>query len=82
MNKTWNESVRNSLKSASDCNEYFDHDGFQEGSFPIKIPLEFAQRIDKSRPLRSSIVANSSQGTQSSNDFLDSPVSDERAFSS
>ena len=78
MNKTWNESVRNSLKSASDCNEYFDHDGFQEGSFPIKIPLEFAQRINKSDPLDPLLLQILPKETQSSNDFLDSPVSDER----
>ena len=51
MNKTWNESVRSSLKNANDCNEYFDNDRFQDGNFPIKIPLEFAKRIDKTNPL-------------------------------
>ena len=47
MNKTWNESVRSSLKNANDCNEYFNNDRFQDGNFPIKIPLEFAKRVDK-----------------------------------
>ena len=47
MNKTWNESVRSSLKNANDCNEYFNNDRFQDGKFPIKIPLEFAKSIDK-----------------------------------
>ena len=77
MNKTWNESVRSSLKNANDCNEYFDNDRFQDGNFPIKIPLEFAKRIDKTNPLDPLLLQILPKERQSTKGFIDSPVYDE-----
>ena len=66
MNKTWNESVRNSLKNANECNEYFNHDGFKD------------ERIDKSNLLDPLLLQILPKETKSSMGFLDSPVSDEQ----
>ena len=77
MNKTWNESVRSSLKNANDCNEYFNNDRFQDGNFPIKIPLEFAKRIDKNNPLDPLLLQILPKERQSTKGFIDSPVYDE-----
>lgn len=77
MNKTWNESVRGSLKNANDCNDYFDNDRFQDGSFPIKVPIEFAKRIDKSNPLDPLLLQILPEEAQSTKGFIDSPVYDE-----
>ena len=77
MNKTWNESVRSSLKNANDCNEYFNNDRFQDGNFPIKIPLEFAKRIDKTNPLDPLLLQILPKERQSTKGFIDSPVYDE-----
>ena len=78
MNKTWNESVRNSLKSANDCNDYFDDDRFNEGNFLIKVPLEFAERIDKSNPLDPLLLQILPKEVEITKGFMDSPVSDEK----
>jgi len=77
MNKTWNNSVRSSLKSANDCNEYFDNNRFQDSIFPIKVPLEFAKRIDKSNPLDPLLLQILPKEAQSTKGFIDSPVYDE-----
>jgi EF-P beta-lysylation protein EpmB len=78
MNKTWNDSVRNSLKSANQCNVYFGHKRFHEANFPIKVPLEFAERIDKSNPLDPLLLQILPKETETIKGFLDSPVLDEQ----
>jgi EF-P beta-lysylation protein EpmB len=77
MNKSWNESVRSSLKSANECNEYFEGSTFKDFHFPIKIPLEFAERIDKSNPLDPLMLQILPKEVKASEGFFDSPVSDE-----
>jgi EF-P beta-lysylation protein EpmB len=77
MNKSWNESVRLSLKSANECNEYFEGSTFKDFHFPIKIPLEFAERIDKSNPLDPLMLQILPKEVKASEGFFDSPVSDE-----
>ena len=77
MNKSWNESARSSLKSANECNEYFEGSAFKEFHFPIKIPLEFAERIDKSDPLDPLMLQILPKEVRAAEGFFDSPVSDE-----
>ena len=77
MNKSWNESARSSLKSANECNEYFEGSTFKDFHFPIKIPLEFAERIDKSNPLDPLMLQILPKEVKATEGFFDSPVSDE-----
>ena len=50
MNNNWQHNARNTLKGADNCNAFFQSQQFQDQSFPIKIPLEFASLIDKDNP--------------------------------
>jgi EF-P beta-lysylation protein EpmB len=77
MNKSWNDSVRSSLKSARECNEYFGENTFKDFHFPVKIPLEFAERIDKSDPLDPLMLQTLPREVKATEGFFDSPVSDE-----
>lgn len=45
-----NHWQHNSLKDANSCNAFFQSKEFQNQTFPIKIPLEFARLIDKNNP--------------------------------
>ena len=78
MNKTWNESVRASLKSANECNTYFGENKFQDLHFPIKVPLEFVERIDKSNPLDPLLLQILPKENKAIEGFIDSPVADEK----
>ena len=78
MNKSWNDSVRSSLKSARECNEYFGKNTFKDFHFPIKIPLEFAERIDKSDSLDPLMLQILPKEVKATEGFFDSPVSDEK----
>ena len=78
MNKSWNESVRSSLKSASECNKYFGGNTFKDSHFLVKIPLEFAERIDKSDVLDPLMLQILPREVTSTEGFFDSPVSDEK----
>ena len=50
MQSSWQHNARNTLKGASSCNDFFQSDQFEDQHFPIKIPLEFANLIDKNNP--------------------------------
>ena len=50
MQSNWKHNARNTLKGASSCNDFFQSDQFKDQHFPIKIPLEFANLIDKNNP--------------------------------
>ena len=78
MNKSWNESVRSSLKSTNVCNKYFGGNTFKESHFPVKIPLEFAERIDKSDLLDPLMLQILPREVKTTEGFFDSPVSDEK----
>jgi len=78
MNKSWNESVRSSLKSTNECNKYFGGNTFKESHFPVKIPLEFAERIDKSDLLDPLMLQILPREVKTTEGFFDSPVSDEK----
>ncbi|KAA0450053.1 MAG: EF-P beta-lysylation protein EpmB [Candidatus Thioglobus sp.] len=46
----WQHNMKSALKSADSCNKFFKTQQFQEQDFAIKIPLEFANIIDKNNP--------------------------------
>ena len=50
MQSNWQHNTRNTLKGANSCNDFFQSDQFKDQHFPIKIPLEFANLIDKNNP--------------------------------
>ncbi len=78
-NNLWHQNARASLKEANSCNEFFQTDVFENQSFPIKIPLEFANLIDKDNPndplLRQVI---SSKPKLKDSEFSLSPLEDDR----
>lgn len=78
-NNLWHQNARASLKEANSCNEFFQTDVFENQSFPIKIPLEFANLIDKDNPndplLRQVI---SSKSKLKDPEFSLSPLEDDR----
>ena len=78
MNKSWNESVRSSIKNAKECNESFGGNTFTDSHFPIKIPVEFAERIDKSDSLDPLMLQIFPSEVKPTDGFLNSPVSDEK----
>ncbi|MCS5585912.1 MAG: EF-P beta-lysylation protein EpmB [Gammaproteobacteria bacterium] len=50
MQSNWQHDTRSALKGASRCNDFFQSNRFEDQHFPIKIPLEFANLIDKNNP--------------------------------
>jgi L-lysine 2,3-aminomutase len=46
----WNQQARKVLKGAKISNDFFNIEAFEDSNFPIKIPLEYAQLIDKNNP--------------------------------
>jgi len=78
MQINWQHNTRNTLKGASNCNDFFQSDQFEDQHFPIKIPLEFANLIDKNNsedPLLKQVAP--SKNTQSQAEFGLSPLGDE-----
>lgn len=78
MDNNWQHNTRNTLKGADSCNIFFETEQFQDQSFPIKIPLEFANLIDKNNandPLLKQVI---SARTQQQSDFSASPLEDEK----
>ncbi|SFV87629.1 Lysyl-lysine 2,3-aminomutase [hydrothermal vent metagenome] len=73
----WQDNSRKALKGADSCNAFFATQQFQDRAFPIKIPLEFANLIDKNNPndplLKQVVGVNSQQQA----DFSASPLEDE-----
>jgi len=78
MQNNWQHNARNTLKGASRCNDFFQSDQFEDQHFPIKIPLEFANLIDKNNPddplLKQVINAQARLGNS---EFSLSPLDDE-----
>ena len=78
MQNNWQHNARNTLKGASRCNDFFQSDQFEDQHFPIKIPLEFANLIDKNNPedpLLKQVI--NSQTRLGSSEFSLSPLDDE-----
>jgi len=78
MNSTWNKSVRNSIKSADEANHQLDVECFYEGKFPIKIPLEFADKIEAGNPLDPLLLQVLPSTSQAQEGFSVSPLEDEK----
>lgn len=78
MQDNWQHNTRNTLKGASSCNDFFQSDQFEDQHFPIKIPLEFANLIDKNNPNDPLLkqVINTQLGL-SNTEFSLSPLADE-----
>jgi EF-P beta-lysylation protein EpmB len=78
MQNNWQHNARNTLKGARNCNDFFQSDQFKDQHFPIKIPLEFANLIDKNNPedpLLKQVTPSENAQTQSG--FSLSPLGDE-----
>jgi len=78
MQDNWKHNSRNTLKGASSCNDFFQINQFEDQHFPIKIPLEFANLIDKNNPedpLLKQVI--NSQTRLGSSEFSLSPLDDE-----
>ena len=78
MQSNWQHNTRNTLKGANSCNDFFQSDQFKDRHFPIKIPLEFANLIDKNNPddpLLKQVIPFSN--TQNQAEFSLSPLGDE-----
>jgi len=78
MNSTWNQSVRNSIKTADEANRKLHAECFSEGRFPIKIPLEFADKIEVGNPLDPLLLQVLPSTSQAQEGFSDSPLEDEK----
>ncbi|MGE4570232.1 MAG: EF-P beta-lysylation protein EpmB [Gammaproteobacteria bacterium] len=78
MNNTWNQSVRNSIKSANEANHQLHTECFSDEKFPIKIPLEFADRIEAGNPLDPLLLQVLPSTNQVQDGFSDSPLEDEK----
>ena len=71
-------STRNSLKSANEANQHLKTKCFSDTKFPIKIPLEFAEIIEKNNlldPLLLQVLPGHNQTHNPA--FSDSPLEDE-----
>uniref|UniRef100_UPI0034DE2485 KamA family radical SAM protein n=1 Tax=Candidatus Thiodubiliella endoseptemdiera TaxID=2738886 RepID=UPI0034DE2485 len=77
MGNHWQYNTRNTLKGADNCNAFFQVQQFQDQSFPIKIPLEFANLIDKNNPNDPLLKQVISVNTQHQDAFSASPLADE-----
>jgi EF-P beta-lysylation protein EpmB len=78
MQSNWQHNTRNTLKGANSCNDFFQSDQFKDQHFPIKIPLEFANLIDKNNPddpLLKQVIPF--RNTQNQAEFSLSPLGDE-----
>ncbi|WP_066046073.1 KamA family radical SAM protein [Bathymodiolus septemdierum thioautotrophic gill symbiont] len=77
MSNNWQHNTRNTLKGANSCNAFFETQQFQDQSFPIKIPLDFANLIDKNNPNDPLLKQVISVDTQKQIGFSESPLEDE-----
>ena len=73
----WNKQARKVLKGASQSNDFFGTSVFTDKKFPIKIPLEYAQLIDKDNPNDPLLRQVLPQASSKSSDYELSPLSDE-----
>ncbi len=78
MDDNWQYNLRNTLKSADSCNLFFQSQQFQDQSFPIKIPLEFANLINKNDPNDPLLKQVISAPIQAQSGFSISPLDDEK----
>ena len=78
MNNNWQHNARNTLKGVDSCNAFFQSQQFQDQGFPIKIPLEFANLIDKDNPDDPLLKQVASAPIQAQSGFSTEPLEDEK----
>ena len=78
MNNQWQTESRKALKGAKQCNDFFQTQAFSDLSFPIKIPLGFAQCIDKSNPKDPLLRQVLPQQNKAHPDFSQQPLEDDQ----
>lgn len=77
MSRQWQRNIRNSLKNAKQCNEFFNTQAFQTLNFPIKIPLEYAHLIDADNPNDPLLKQVKPDLSIANKNFSPSPLEDE-----
>ena len=73
----WNQQAREVLKGAKISNDFFNSQAFEDASFPIKIPLEYAQLIDKDNPDDPLLKQVMPQASMDRIGFSQAPLNDE-----
>ena len=73
----WNQQARKVLKGAKISNNFFNIEAFEDSNFPIKIPLEYAQLIDKNNPDDPLLKQVMPQASIDLMGFSKSPLNDE-----
>ncbi len=79
MKNNWQHHAKYALKGANQSNDFFKTKAFKDQEFSIKIPLEYAQLIDKNNkndPLLKQVI--SSKALSESDHFSLSPLEDEK----
>jgi L-lysine 2,3-aminomutase len=77
MNNQWSQQAREVLKGANQSNEYFNTQDFQEGNFPIKIPLEYAELIEVNNPYDPLLKQVQPQPSTCQSNYSLAPLNDE-----
>ena len=73
----WNQQARKALKGAKISNDFFNIQAFEDSKFPIKIPLEYAQLIDKNNPNDPLLKQVMPQASMDRIGFSQAPLNDE-----
>jgi EF-P beta-lysylation protein EpmB len=73
----WNKQARKVLKGAKISNDFFNIQAFEDSNFPIKIPLEYAQLIDKNNPDDPLLKQVIPQASMDRTGFSQAPLNDE-----
>ena len=73
----WNKQARKVLKGAKISNDFFNIHEFEDSNFPIKIPLEYAQLIDKNNPNDPLLKQVMPQASMDRIGFSQAPLNDE-----
>jgi EF-P beta-lysylation protein EpmB len=73
----WNKQARKVLKGAKISNDFFNIQAFEDSNFPIKIPLEYAQLIDKNNPNDPLLKQVMPQASMDRTGFSQAPLNDE-----
>lgn len=73
----WNQQARKVLKGADQSNHYFDTKSFKNKNFSIKIPLEYAELIDKNNPNDPLLLQVLPRSSSVVSGFTQAPLNDE-----
>jgi EF-P beta-lysylation protein EpmB len=73
----WHQQARKALKGAQESNDFFNITRFKNQHFPIKIPLEYANLIDKNNPHDPLLKQVMPQSKRGESGFTPEPLDDE-----